>query len=331
MKKKKKSLIKSYCDANIDLEKAILYSKNDCERFPNFPDCEIITHLSAEKYERNICKSNMAFIPKQYEEEIIKELQIEFKYPVPFDLQKVRTIRKMLESVDSNHCLVFCSKENLENLNFAIGITRIDSLKKAIPIIKITGHMEWEAYIGEFPLFRYKCGSVQDIPDASYDENKLKEEFISIFPNNQVALKNLKKIVKYISKLGHGTSLVLLDSDGYRTEVERLLSKNAGHGIELKQEYDFSKFNPTKKGELTEFLDQVTKIDGGLIMSLDGKMPAIGCIFDGEVYKNFEGNVGRGSRYNSVKLYVNSQNHGEKKCLGIVFSDDGTVDFIGKN
>ncbi len=310
--------------------------EKDCMNLPNFPDIDLVTNISGQKYERGVCVSNMAFIPRIYEEEISKNLFLQYQNRISFTNKNSRMIRKLLESVDKNFCLVFFLDN--ENTNQAVGTIDLKFVDKVIPVFKITGHMEWEAYIGKKPLFAYKNGQVCDVVEK-YNKMDFKNEFEATFgKSHDTEFDNIERLVNYISKTNHGTSLVIFEQSVFEQEFGRLVNKNAGHGIELKEPFDFSTFNPDTEPDsentfnLKNFLDQNTKIDGGFLIGLDCKIKAIGCIFDGKVYEKFIGNSGRGSRYNSIKLYVDENNSSEKKqnCLGVVFSDDGTVDFIGK-
>lgn len=304
----------------------------ECSLIPAFPDVDLVTNISGQRYEKQDCYSNMAFVPQNLFDDDM--LSIQYDEPVLMNKYNVRTIRKLLEAVDDEHCLVFIEGDN--NPCKVVGIARYDVIKdKMITVIKITGHMTWEAYICDFPMFQYANGSYDDISNKEFTVNEFKEKFLKRFKNSlscmteenvEALINNFCDTIKIITKLNHGTSLVIMDNNSYETEIKRLLMPGAGHGTKLKKPINLT--NKTAV-EAEEILTQVTKIDGGLLVNLNGVCDAIGCIFDGKVFPEFKGNIGRGSRYNSVKLYVDGQNiDNQRECLGVIISDDGSVDYI---
>lgn len=69
----------------------------------------------------------------------------------------------------------------------------------------------------------------------------------------------------------------------------------------------------------------VTTIDGAILLDTKGICHAIGVILDG--HASAKEDTARGSRYNSAVRYVHGD-HG--RCLAVVVSADGTVDFVQK-
>lgn len=293
--------------------------------FPGFPDLDYIIDLSGRTYEKQICFSNMVFLPEAYE---ITEfdLDVDFDSSIEFTSDNLRFIRKLLEAVDDKHALVFLSRK--DGTCFAEGIIDLEKLTNRLYVcVHIKGHMKWDAYIGkDYPLFMYKNGEYHPIKE-NWDPDEfcafLRNRFTEI-ADEQIA--NFRDIVEILADQGHGTSIIIIqDNDYYQKELKRLTYSKSGHGIKLKSKKNLSKM---KKTDLESFLSQVTRIDGGLILNLDAQCEAISCIFDGKLPKNYKnGNPGRGSRYNSTLLYLDSRQKGQLLC-GVVVSDDGTVDFI---
>lgn len=296
-----------------------------CKCFPSFPNLDLITSISGQKYEKLDCYSNMAFLPKEYVGKV--NLDVEYNNPIILCTSKIRTVRKILESVGSNSCLVF--QLNSEGHHEAIGTASLKEVSsKLVTLIEIHGHMVWRAYISNWPIFEYKNGDYFPI-NEKYNKGNLEQSLYYAFEKTlqkEEKSKNIIskwiKIISNVAESKHGTSIVIL-SENYDSEVERLTEPKAGHGIKLKQAIDFSTLDDVDK-----LLSQITRIDGGLLINIKCQCYAIGCIFDGIVFDEFEGDSGRGSRYNSVKLYVQLMKHHGFECMGIVISDDGTVDII---
>lgn len=307
------------------LDRARTNILHQCKLFPSFPDTDLIIALSGQRYEKMDCYSNMAFLPEQYRGKIC--MDTEYENVVPLCEMKLRSIRKLLESVDTSHCLVF--QKNVDGKYEAIGTAAISEISsKLLTLIEIRGHMVWRAYISTLPIFEYKNGNYFPITEK-FNKNQLEKAIFSTFKKALEKEKTPKEIVEkwveivsYISNSKHGTSIVIL-ADNYEEEVKRLTNPKSGHGIKLKKIIDFA-----SSDNIDKYLSQITRIDGGLLLNICGKCHAIGCIFDGVVFDKFEGDSGRGSRYNSVKLYVEQLAENGFECMGIIVSDDGTVDII---
>ena len=271
------------------LEIARIDMLRDIEMLPGFPDINHIIELSGHMYEKKECKAHMAFLPESYKDSVILELK--YNTPFKFDEENLRGIRKLLESVDNKHCVVF----KYENNTFsAIGTTNISNIENEfIPLIQIKGHLTFEASIRNYPLFVYKNGTFWPLEEFDYEE--LKEHIGETFNNfnenaKEKLTKNLKTAIENLQNCGHGTCLVIHDACDYQMIIERFNFEISEQGIELSNPFSISDRNK---------LLQVTKIDGGLLVDSNGNCRVIGCIFDGKITNDFEGTRARGSRYNS--------------------------------
>lgn len=297
---------------------------NMCRRFPSFPDLNLVIPVSGHMYEKQECVSNMAFVPDTYKD--ILNLDIEYENPIQFNDKNIRSIRKQLEIADRNHCIVFFEENGVHR---AYGVAALSEVEKhLITVIRITGHLTWTAYIKEVPFFRYINGSLDCIKEK-FDYDIFNEQFMTVFsgiPELEENREAFIKILKAISELHHGTSIVILDEDSYKTEIKRLTPPKVGHGVALKKEKEFKKMSDE---EIQSTISQITRIDGGLIFNCNATCGAIGCIFDGRVPEIYnEGTSGRGSRFNSVTLYVNNCAALNSKCLAVISSDDGSIDIV---
>ncbi len=321
---------KEYENSNVDTKaykSAIRKTLRICDKFPAFPDVDLIINLSGQMYEKKECCSNIVFLPEQYKDKL--DLELKFKKLLHFESSQLRSIRKFLEAVDTNHCLV-CQKDG--DVIKVVGTSKLSEVKnKLVTLIKIEGHMRWTAKIGRLSLFEYKNGAFGEVADKCEHALKtFKEKFFDEFTGEtRIEDKCLvfENIVSSLSYLGHGTSFVIIGNNNkYLSEVRRLTAVSVGHGTELETPKNFGNM---KAEEIKQILEQVTKIDGGLLFNVHGKCRAIGCVFDGKVpkwYKN--GNSGRGSRYNSVRLYVDNLRGDGFKCIGVIVSDDGSIDVV---
>ena len=304
-------------------EKAIENLIEHCKLFPSFPDIQLVINISGQKYEKSECQAKIVFLPEQYKNYF--DLDIRYEEPINFHTDQVNVIRKLLQAVDKNHCLV-CQQVD-EEKHIIIGTAPLKRfVKNLIPIIEICGHMCWRAYIGNLYLFEYKNGQYKPLRDK-IDKWELREKLenrFNVLKKSPEKVKKIIEIITIISELNHGTSIIIMEQKNCQKEIAMLANEKSGHGIKLLEPI---KFQSKKKSEIKSFLSQITQIDGGLIINLEAECSAIGIIFDGVVDENFQGDRGRGSRFNSVKLYV-AKITSKANCLGVIVSDDGYVDII---
>lgn len=296
---------------------------NKWSYFPNFPNVDLITALSAQMYEKQACYSNLAFLPDQFKSQI--DYDLKYKNHLTLDSDNLRSIRKLLESVDDKHCLVFQRERGLLK---AVGTTSLNNVAAhLITIIKVRGHMLWQAEIRGRPLFEYKNGKYCFVV-PNFNKGHFREKFIKTFGEFDGYEKKLDLfdcILSTVSSFHHGTSVIICEDSFCKTEVSRLTPPKVGHGIALYHKIDFESLDENNQKEL---LSQITKIDGGLLFNKFGSCLAIGCVFDGAIPQNYTGgHNGRGSRFNSIKLYVENHRR-DNKCVGVIISDDGSVDIV---
>lgn len=296
--------------------------------FPHFPDIELITGLSRENYERKKCAATLIFLPFQNEME--KNL-VSFSFSnkeICFSNEKTRLIRKILESLDSNHSLLlgFDSKEGKYFVRFIIENSNIKQLTFDYYFIEITGYLKWKAKCKNFALFGYNEGDFCDFVDndtflkalISPALFKFQESFSK---SNEESEQKLKEILTLILEQEHGTSFIVFSSEeNAKDETNRLC--NAGRGFKSEDLLSYD--------QLLQCIPQFTKVDGGLILDKEFNCYAYGVIYDGYVDNSYSGSLERGSRYNSTKLYVHTLNNKHFTCVGFVFSDDGGIEYVDK-
>ena len=320
---------------NITVEKlniAYRMVKRICKHFPGFPDTDLIIALSGHEYEGKSCYSNMLFLSHFYSNHPIKYV-FEYSEPISFQSNNLRFIRKLLESVNEEHCLVMKEiKQNSEDLYEyqAVGVIKMDIAKRLLaPCVTFLGRLKWKLSIKEQGIYQYENGSYHTIDENRFDEEEFKDLLANTFgcQISEESINIFGIIADIITNLGHGTSIVIFKSqETYSNEMDRLTQHNSGHGIKLKNEI---RFHEKTKEEINAILKEITQIDGGLIFDINGNCGAISCVFDGKVPEKYDkGSNSRGSRYNSMVLYIESLN--AKSALGIVVSDDKSIDYICK-
>lgn len=325
--------------------------------YSHAPDLNIIEILSGEKYEKTKCVASIAFFPENNIKDILplfSESAIIFDSSnyILFEKNNIRAIRKQLQAVKEENTLAVVYIENKYSL---IGIVAKASIKNTLYYyVEIRDSMKWcislnysndrEKFV--IPLLGYYNGNylpyneIHTENDAILDKATLPNNNNGEIYHNFFTSSNdrniIRNILKHILKFHHGTSLVIIheknDNKHIQDEVKRFT--NIKRGIMLSPPIDLSQINIDNDKIL--FLQGMTEVDGGLIISDKGKCYAYGVIFDGIIEKKIsenqvekcEGNPARGSRYNSMKTYIFNAQDRLTNCLGIVCSDDGGIDII---
>ena len=101
-------------------------------------------------------------------------------------------------------------------------------------------------------------------------------------------------------------------------ESERLCNAKVATGI-----------NTVNLYEKSELISYITSIDGAVLMDTDCRCRCIGAILDGDAVTR--GSPARGARYNSTVNYINRRAQLDEYFVGIVVSEDGTVDSVTKD
>ena len=97
----------------------------------------------------------------------------------------------------------------------------------------------------------------------------------------------------------------------------------AGEAERLQQQA--TKIEPTQLED--GLLRRVTRIDGAVLVDLEGRCHAIGVILDGPVSPRCT--PSRGARYNSAIRYVHGRHEaGKKDCFAVLKSEDGMIDLV---
>lgn len=328
-----KEIRKLGIDVMVDIPKDVLTEATNrvmdiCRHFPAFPDTDLITNLSGQTYEGKECYSNIVFLPTQYENSSFDYI-VQYSEKVMFESKNIRFIRKLLESVGQENYLVMKAVSNKCDDYKVFGVISDETAKSLLAFrVEFTGHMSWRAAIKDQYIFKYENGGLRPVNIGEFDNDSFKKMLKQVFGKRiqDVDVTTLSMVTKVISKLGHGTSMVVFYSPKkYKSEIERLTQTGSGHGIKLEEEIDFSLMS---EDEAENVLRQITKIDGGLILDIHGKCGAISCVFDGKLPKKYEhGTSSRGSRFNSLMLYIKTLS---AIAFCVVVSDDGSVDYISK-
>ena len=296
---------------------------------PYPPSLDTIDTLSAATYEHSKCENkNIVFLPYPNNLKDIIDAPLDDGIKIEFD-SNIKSLRKIINPLPRDCCYVFCMNSDDSQKYYAVGSTAINKINDHVYYrCTIINHMKWILEI-HFPPNIDICllGCVH----SRYNSYKI------VNNNNEIKeidsnVKNGKfgKAVEQVNSLFDsyckdnqrcGTSVVIFSSPSSpdekniaASEADRLASDKPARGYKLK----------LCKPLENDLFRQIINIDGGIIIDTENKCYAYGCIFDGIVNENFDGEREVGARHNSMKLYVNSKNNIiSQSCIGLVFSEDG--------
>ena len=263
----------------------------------------VCSYISSLNYEGRECAGKIAFVDKEDK----LNTYIKFESPFAFDVNEGCKIRKYLEMTTDEYYLIV-SKEAIYSK--VKGIAKLNN-KDEVDIIEFLGHMKWRLLYNGKERMKYDNTHVK-LPDIKYSKedynNKMKKFF------DQGVEVDLGAIIEEVKKQKHGAMIII--SKVAQEEVERLVKIGRGTKIE-----------PIDITAYQDIISRICAIDGAIFIDLKGLCVGIGMIVDGQSSK--KGNPARGSRYNSAKNYVASQNiNKQHKCMAIVFSEDKAIDIL---
>lgn len=239
------------------------------------------------------------------------EILIEFNSAIP--LSRLRHIRKILELSGKDIYLLSDGEfiyGTLRLIDFDMAINALNNLL-TIEFSHIAG---WQLSYNLNRLFQVSHEEII-IPRPKISYYKFSMTLRELYPEfTAKRTLQLYKLILEAFKQVKGTLIVI--SKNARSEAIRL--KNQGFVVQSKL--------------LTEeIMLSITRIDGAVLMDLDGVCQGIGVILDGIATE--KGDPSRGARYNSAIRYVETiaNNPMFADVLVVVISEDGDADIITKH
>lgn len=286
-------------------------NKDASENTPHLPNLHFINKISALTYESKNCDANIAFVLDEVKMSVI------FHKTVTLNDENSRQIRKILEMAKDDLCLVvncIWNKDVIIPRYEIIGLADSSSIKSDI-IFKIKGHMQWDLYYVGKPALTYKYGRYMILYDNPFDEDSFKTIVKKALKTTKVNTQRLAKIMSEALKQKDGTTLII--TKNALDEADRLCS--AKRGIKI------GELNLAKKSNM-KIIENVTSIDGAIILSECGNCYGIGVILDGEAV--IKGSLARGARYNSAINYISLKKRAGERYAAVIISEDKTYDII---
>ena len=289
---------------------------------------DLVNSLSGEYYEKAECFSNMVFLPREAVKKLKKnDLLIYHFENIDFKSENNRLLRKLLQVTQQDLALVLGETNERKSFNVP-GICEKEDLNDflknndgtIIPCIRveIKGHMHWNMFLNEKYILSCKNGHYKI--ECSLEDVYLKEKIAAYFGTQQDDYDDLIDSIIQSQNQGHGTMLIIMNTEDAVNEAERIGSLC----------YGFREKEPRRQAKI----NCLNAIDGSVIIDTKGKVHGIGMILDGISLEN--GNPARGARYNSAVKYCsylrnNKDENGNDnpiKAMILIVSEDGFADII---
>lgn len=256
--------------------------------------------IASMKYEGAIGLGKLIIAPKNH-----KNIKLTLELRTPIRLNEHRKVRKFLELSDENSSIV-CDSALIYGLGEIRG--RYNPREESLFVVNFTSHYTWELSHDNNPLMVVSYRGPR-LPAEKIDREKfydILERTFNGISNDQVG--GLWDIAMEATKQQHGTMLVI---------SEDAIQESARLG---KQCFPIKPFNFNK-----EFIQQITSIDGAVLLDINGVFHAIGVILDGVASE--KGDASRGARYNSAIRYYEQFGKSIPTVI-IIISEDGMINLI---
>lgn len=293
----------------------------------DLPELERLNEISATRYERRECCARVFF--RKDNAEIIEEFGSQGEEDREIREENKRMVRKLLEISQENGIDILAKRVKIVDGKSIYAVQALmscedDTNDEEQMYIKFKGYLHWGIFIGKKEVLTYYHGDYH-LGYAKEGENYL-EDIEKI--QTEILLEEDKKqmlidIVDVLKEQKHGTAVIFIDDDKEaETQVDHLCSMK--RAIRVTSLLQYKKSEAGENGWNKETLLGISNIDGAIIMDLEGKCRAIGCIVDGKAV--IPGKSNRGARLNSIENYVGSKKDGI--YIGIIISEDGMIDIV---
>lgn len=260
----------------------------------NIPSLDLLDNIN------NLC--NLTYENKRGTGRIIFSKVENFCYDVklknPIAIRQSRRSRKLLEICSEDHSLLSDGHEI-----YGIGSVSDDYETYIVDVYDLGC---WQISHSGKLLLRSEFGKIS-VEQRYINNILLAKKIDGIFGHCNT--ENISALIDSISKSGHGSIIVI--SEGAHAESNRLCING---------------FLPEPFKPNHFLLNQLSKIDGAVILDQELRCHGFGVILDGVSVQGQDSS--RGSRYNSSLRYYHCIKEQFAKTLIVVTSDDGMVDFI---
>lgn len=256
--------------------------------------------IAALKYEGSEGLGKMVIAKKDH-----PNIRFTLQLNDPIRIKDFRKVRKFLE-LSNDNSLIISDSAWIYGLGEIMG--KYNPKDESLFTINFISHYRWELFHDDnsMMIVEYKQ---PNIPKDKIDRDKFYSDLTRIFSGiEKVQLDDLWDITIQATKQKHGTMLVI--SDKAREEAVRL----------GKQSFTLKPLKLT-----TNLIQQITSIDGSVLLDRNSVCHSIGVILDGLATDN--GDSSRGARFNSAIRYYEHFGKIHPTVL-VIISEDGIINLI---
>lgn len=260
---------------------------------------DVCSAISALPYEQKACYGTILLAT---DGDVRVADRVLFRNPVRFVREQARAVRKLLESTSPSMALL-CDAKAVFGLGREQVVERTNRLRSMV----FAGRGTWSLRLGDDVAMHVRDG-VAGLPWAPINESSLRSALRTLDPSvTDEVLARALDLAGAAARADHGV-LVVFSKDPIRA-VQQL-------GPQCMAVEPF--------GLTPERLDELSQVDGALVLSVDGRCHAFGAILDGRAAPDRE-DRSRGARYNSAVRYV-IQSAGD--AVALIVSSDRMADVI---
>lgn len=270
-------------------------------------DLEFIIALAGDYYEGDECSAILEYClvcP-----DITKDMAIALENPVEIGKSNIRRIRKLIQVVQKDQCLVAVLGNECWEI---VGICDERKIPEKYISFRFLRHMVWTMECLGKTAVCYDCGEYR-IDSKELKIREFCDKYEQVF--RVKANGNLVCIVERAIAQAHGTTVLLIDKT--QTKAMADLFEN-GIGIKIHKVDCQSGKN---------IISGITSIDGAVLLDQDGNNYGMGIILFNSAQK-YKGKQERGARYNAAQNYIELCAKKHWAAMAIVVSADKTVDVL---
>lgn len=259
--------------------------------------CNAIASL---KYEGNEGLGKMIIAKKDH-----YNIRFTLELEEPILIRDFRKVRKFLE-LSNDTSIIISDAAFIYGLGEQTG--KYNPKDESLFVINFLSHFKWEVLHDDNPMLIVEYNN-PNLPKERIERDKFYSDFRRIFSDIDTRkIDDLWDITSEVTKQTHGTMLVI--TDNAKDEAQRL----------GKQSFSLKPLKIT-----TSLVQQITAIDGAVLLDRDCTCHAIGVILDGLATN--KGDASRGARYNSAIRYF-EQFGRQHPTIIVVVSEDGMINLI---
>lgn len=270
------------------------------EEFDGYGLFETCNMISSLKYEGAEGLGKMIIAKKDH-----SNIRLKLELQQPIRLNNYRKVRKFLE-ISNDNSIIISDSVYLYGLGEKVG--HYNPKEESLFIIDFMSHFKWQVSHDNTPLMMVEYRQ-PNIPKERMNRSKFYSDLSRVFntiQRNQLDI--LWDITTEATQQKHGTMLVV--SANAKEEAKRLGN----------QSFPLQPIILNK-----DMVQQLTSIDGAVLLDENGYCHAIGVILDGLATE--KGDSARGARYNSAIRYYEKFGK-EIPTVLVIISEDGMINLI---